>query len=158
MQKFLVTTSQFISRKTLHNDKYENFALEILEEKAISLCGQQVKLTGVSGVCYSKKNSELNLKIIIEMFLSRVIDTFNFQHLKENKIYLMKIRTLQCEIQRQKDQTVIQISKKYVSPSVTLFEKGTHVERSGSVLYVHKYVKMVATTTNFQFAHKKFLC
>ena len=32
-----------------------------------------------------------------------------------------------------------------VSPSVTLFEKSTHVERAGSVLYVHKSAKMVAT-------------
>ena len=30
----------FISGKILHTNKYEDFALEILEEKAISLCGQ----------------------------------------------------------------------------------------------------------------------
>ena len=39
----------FISRKLLHKNKYEDFAMEILEEKAIS-CGQQVKVTGVPGV------------------------------------------------------------------------------------------------------------
>ena len=63
----------------------------------------------------------------------------------------MKIRILQCEIQRLKIQTKIEISKNIVSPSVTLFEKGTHVERAGSVLYVHKCVKMVATITKFPF-------
>ena len=59
----------------------------------------------------------------------------------------MKIRTLQCEIQRLKIQTMIEISKNTVSPSVTLFEKRTHVERAGSVLYVHKCAKMVARIT-----------
>ena len=59
----------------------------------------------------------------------------------------MKIRTLQCEIQRLKIQTMIEISKNIVSPSVTLFENGTHVERAGSVLYVHKLARMVATIT-----------
>ena len=63
----------------------------------------------------------------------------------------MKIRTLQCEIQRLKIQTMIEISKSIVSPSVTLFEKGTHVERAGSVLSVQKCAKMVAILTKFLF-------
>ena len=63
----------------------------------------------------------------------------------------MKIRTLQCEIQRLKIQTMIEISKNIVRPSVTLFEKGTLVERAGSVLYVHKCAKMVATITKLPF-------
>ena len=63
----------------------------------------------------------------------------------------MKIRTLQCDIQRLKIQTLIGISKNIVSASVTLFEKGTHVERAGSVLYVHKCAKMVATITKLPF-------
>ena len=49
----------------------------------------------------------------------------------------MKIRTLQCEIQQLKIQTMIEISKIFVSLSVKLFDKGTRVERAGSVLYVH---------------------
>ena len=72
----------FISEKVLHKNKYENFALEVLEEKAISLCGQQVKTTGVPGVFYSEESSELktgNLKISIEMFHSCVIDTLIFE-------------------------------------------------------------------------------
>ena len=40
---------------------------------------------------------------------------------------------------------MIEISKNIVSPSVTIFEKETHVERAGSVLYVHKCAKKVAT-------------
>ena len=59
----------------------------------------------------------------------------------------MKIRTLQCEIQQLKVQTMIEISKNIVNPSVTLFANATHVERAGSVLYVHKCAKMVATIT-----------
>ena len=46
---------------------------------------------------------------------------------------------------------MIEISKNIVSPSVALFEKGTHVERAGSVLYVHKCAKMVATITKLSF-------
>ena len=47
---------------------------------------------------------------------------------------------------------MIEISKKsIVCPSVTLFEKGTHVKRAGSVLYVHKCAKMVATKTKIPF-------
>ena len=38
-----------------------------------------------------------------------------------------------------------------VSPSVTLFERGPHVERAGSVSYVHKCAKMVATITKLLF-------
>ena len=66
----------FISEKILHKNKYEDFALEILEEKAISLFGQQVKTTGVPGVFYSKESSELktgNLKITMEMFLQALL-------------------------------------------------------------------------------------
>ena len=40
-----------------------------------------------------------------------------------------------------------EISKNVVSPSVTLFEKGTHVERSGSVSFVHKCALTLATMT-----------
>ena len=44
----------FISCKISHKNKYEDFALEILEEKAI-LCGQQVKVTGIPGVFYFRE-------------------------------------------------------------------------------------------------------
>ena len=64
----------------------------------------------------------------------------------------MKIRTLQCKIQRLKIQTMIEISKNIISPSVTLLEKGTHIERAGSVLFVHKCSKMVATITKLLFS------
>ena len=60
-----------------------------------------MKTTGVPGVFYSEESSELktgNIKITMEMFLSSVVDTLNFELLKERKIFLMKIRTLQCEI------------------------------------------------------------
>ena len=87
----------------------------------------------------------------MEMFLSSVVDTLNFELLKEREVLLMKIRTLQCEIQQLKIQTSIELSKNIVGPSVTLFEKGTHVERAGSVLYVHKCAKMVATITKLPF-------
>ena len=46
---------------------------------------------------------------------------------------------------------MIEISENIVSPSVTFFEEGTHVERAGSVLYVHKCSKMVATITKLPF-------
>ena len=68
----------------------------------------------------------------------------------------MKIRTLQCEIQRLKSQTVIEISKNIVSPSVTLFEKGTHVKRAGSVLYLDQCAKMLATITKLPFCKEEF--
>ena len=80
----------YIGQKILHRIKYEDFALEILEEKAISLCGQQLKATGVPCVFYSEKISELktgNLKITMEVFLSSVVDTLNFELLKEREIF-----------------------------------------------------------------------
>ena len=43
------------------------------------------------------------------------------------------------------------ISKNGVSPSVTIFEPGTHVERARSVLYVHKCAKMVEKITKLSF-------
>ena len=76
------------------------------------------------------------------MFLSSVVDTLNLK---------ISIRTLPCEIQRLKFQTMIEISKNIVSPLVKLFAKGTHVERAGSVVYVHKCAKMVATITKLLF-------
>ena len=79
-----------ISGKILHKNKYEDFVLEILEEKAISLCGQQVKITGVPGVFYSEESSELktgNLKITMEMFLSSVVDILIFELLKEREFF-----------------------------------------------------------------------
>ena len=121
-----------------------------MEEKAISLCGQRVKPTGVPGVFYYEESSKLNtckLKVTMEMFLSSVVDTLNFELLKEREIFLMKFRNLQCEIQRLKIKTMIELSNKIVVPSVTLFEKRTQVERAGSVLYVHKCAKIVATIT-----------
>ena len=59
--------------------------------------------TRVPGVFYSEKISELttgNLKITMELFISSIIDN-----------YIMDIRTLQCEIQQLKIQTMIEISK-----------------------------------------------
>ena len=71
--------------------------------------------------------------------------------------FLMEIRTLQCETQRLRTQTTIEISKSSVSPSVTLFQKGTYVERAGSVLYVHKCAKVVATITKLLFCTEEVL-
>ena len=67
---------------------------EILEEKAISVRGQQVKTIGVPGVFYSEESSEqktVNIKITIEMLLSSVIDTFKFKHLKERESFWRKL-------------------------------------------------------------------
>ena len=47
---------------------------------------------------------------------------------------------------------MIEKSKNLVSPSVTLLKEGTHVERAGSVLYVLKCAKMVATITKLRFS------
>ena len=58
---FGANKTTFISGKILHKKKYEDFVFEILEEKAISLCGQQVKITGVSGDFYSEEFSETPL-------------------------------------------------------------------------------------------------
>ena len=44
-----------------------------------------------------------------------------------------------------------------MSPSVTLFEPGTHVERAGSVLYVLKCAKMAATITKPPFCTEEVL-
>ena len=63
----------------------------------------------------------------------------------------MKIGTLQCDIQRLRVQTRIETLENIVSPSVTLFKKGTHVERARSVLSVDKCAKMVATITKLPF-------
>ena len=52
---------------------------------------------------------------------------------------------------------MIEISKNIVSPSVTFFEKGTHVERAGSVLYVHKCANMVVTETKLLFCTEEVL-
>ena len=67
----------FISENILLKNHYEDFALE-----------RQVKTTGVPGVFYSEESSELktgNLKISMEMFLSSVVDTFNFELLKKRE-------------------------------------------------------------------------
>ena len=94
-----------------------------------------MKPTGVQGVFYSEDSSDLKtvkFKITMEMFLSSVVDTLNFELPKERNFF-MKIRTLQFEIQRLNFQRMNGISINIVSPSITLFEK-THVERAGSVL------------------------
>ena len=83
--------STFISAKILHKNKYEDFELQILDEKAISFCGQQFKIIRVPGLFYSEESSELktnNLKTTMEIFLSSFIDTFNFELLKEKEIFL----------------------------------------------------------------------
>ena len=86
---FGINLTTFISGKILHKNKYKDFALKILEEKVI-LRGQQVKVTGVPGVFSSKKSSELttvNLKITIEMFLSSIIHSFNFEIFEEREFF-----------------------------------------------------------------------
>ena len=86
MRKLLVTTEALLSTENFTQNKYEYFALEILEEKAICLRRQQMKIIGVPGDFYSEEKSELktgNPKITIEMFLSSFIDTFNFELLKK---------------------------------------------------------------------------
>ena len=108
-----------------------------------------MKATGVSVVFRSKKSSELktgDLKITIEFFFQALSTNLVSKFSKRGKLF-MKIRTLQFEIQRLKNQTMIDLSKNFVSPSELLFKKVTHVERAGSVLYVHKCSKMIATIT-----------
>ena len=75
-------------RIVFYKNKYEYFALESVEQKAISLCGQQVKPTGVLGVFYSEEISEPKtgkLKITMEIFLSSVVDNLNFELLKKRE-------------------------------------------------------------------------
>ena len=84
LQNFLNNKITFISGKILLTKNYNGFALQILEEKK----------PGVPGVFCSEESSELrtgNLKITMEMFLSSVSDTFNFEFLKEREMILMKI-------------------------------------------------------------------
>ena len=91
LKKFLLTTRPILSaEKFLDKIKYKGFALEFSEEKSISLCRQQVETTRVPGVFYSEESSELktdNLKISMEMFFPGVVDTFNFELLKERIIF-----------------------------------------------------------------------
>ena len=48
LQKFLVTTKYFCQRKKFYTTTYMKiFAVEILDEKTVSLCRQQVKAAGV---------------------------------------------------------------------------------------------------------------
>ena len=80
----------FVRQKILHKSKYEEIASENLEKKAISLLGQQVKINGIPDVFYPEENSELktsNLKVTKELFLSSVIDTFEFKLLKEREFF-----------------------------------------------------------------------
>ena len=69
----------------------------------------------------------------------------------------MKIRTLQCKIQQLKIQKIIELSKNLVSPSVMLLQKGTHVEKTGSVLFVHKCALAVATMTKLPICTQEVL-
>ena len=88
-----------------------------------------------------KKKFELatgNFKVIKEMFLSSVIVNFNFELQKVRATFFVTIRRLQREFQPLKIQTLIETSKIVMGPSVTNFDQGAHVERLGSVLYVHK--------------------
>ena len=62
---------------------------------------------------------------------------------------------MQCEIQRLKIQAMIKLPKNIVTLSVTLSEKRTHVERAGTVLHVHKCVKIIATLTKHSFCTEK---
>ena len=155
----------FINGKKYTKTKDKDFALEILEKRSISLCGQQVKTTGVPAVFYAEESSKLktgNLKINMEMLLSSINDTFNFELFKkrerERERFLRKFGTLQSESQRLKIQTMIEISKNIFSPSVTLFEKRTHGEGAGSVLHFHKCAKMVTTISNLPFWRRRRSC
>ena len=102
-----------------------------------------MKPTGVQGVFYSEDSPDLKtveFKITMEMFLSSVVDTLNFELPKERNFF-MKIRTLQFEIQRLNFQRMNGISINIVSPSITLLEK-THVERAGSVLNGNMFINV----------------
>ena len=99
--------------------------------------------TNRSSRCFfSDDSSDLKtgkFKITMEIFLSSVVDTLNFELPKERNF--LKIRTLQSEIQRLNFQRMNGISINIVSPSITLLEK-THVERAGSVLNGNMFINV----------------
>ena len=66
------------------------------------------------------------------MILSSAIDNFKFELLEEMNFFNMKNSTLQCETQRLRYQTMIEKTRNVVSLPVTLFEPGTHVEKTES--------------------------
>ena len=82
------------------------------------------------------------------MFPSSVIDTFIIKILTPRET-LMKIGTLQYDMQRLKIQSMIGLSENH--PSLTLLEKEALVERACSVLHVHKCAKIAKTVTQFLF-------
>ena len=55
LQKFLVTTRTDLSAEFLHKTKYEDDALEILEEKATRLHGEQLKITRDSASVFTPR-------------------------------------------------------------------------------------------------------
>ena len=88
---------------------------------------------------------------------SSVIDAFYIELLKKSENLFRAIRMFQCEIQRLKNQIIIEISIDVVIPPVTLFEKRTHVEKTGSVLHLYKSSTMLATMIGL-LEQMKFLC
>ena len=88
------------------------------------------------------------------MFLSSVIDTFNFKLLKKREFF-RTIRTLHSEFQRLKIETMIEISINTLSSAETLFEKRNHIERAVSVSYVHKCAKMLVRISKLPFCVEK---
>ena len=89
LQNILVTRRQvFSSKKILHKNEIEDFALQIVEIKFP--CGQMLKLTESSGVFYSKKKSKRatsDIRETMEMFLLSCIHNLNFQLLEVREIF-----------------------------------------------------------------------
>ena len=75
----------------------------------------------------------------MKMFFSSIIDNFDFElpEMRENDF--TKITTFHDDIQRLKIPQMIETFQNVVFPSEKLFEKGTHVEITGSVLNPSKF-------------------
>ena len=95
---------------------------------------------------------ESNISEISEsMFLLSKIETNNYVEYM-NDVYIMnELVRYDCELRRLRENTLVGLTTNLDSPLSSGMEEGTHLERAGAVVYLHKCAKMIAraTTVNF---------
>ena len=136
------------------NTKDRKFALEI-KNQPVSMCNLTVHSTIMKGVFFSFEDADLPVKemsnIDEEMLLQSKIDFLHAQGFREMERVWQEINFQRCRIQDVDTRLKLLLISNLDSAIIGDEMVGTHIERAGEVVYLHRCAKMEVTLATLNF-------
>ena len=136
------------------NRQGRKFALEI-HYQPVSLCNLTVHPTIMKGIFFSFEDTDLPVKIMNnidkEMLLQSQVDFLHAQMLQEIERVWQEVNFQRCRIQDVEARLKLLLVSNLDSAIIGDEIVGTHIERAGEFVYLHRCAKMEITLATLDF-------